>query len=193
MQYLGLYSPWISPGQNTGVGSLSLLQRIFPTQGSNPSLPHCRQILYQLRHTGSPRILKCVDYPFSSGSYQTQESNQGLLHCRWILYQLSHQGSPGRDIVTIKSTSFCFRYLPFPWPEGRDWATVKVKQMSLHWAQHPAWYIHVDQPLLGRISDFSLLKITATLWIIDKWVDPAVQRLDLPVYAQDCILHKHFR
>ena len=38
-----LYSPWDSPGQNTGVGSLSLLQGIFPTQGSNPGLPHCRQ------------------------------------------------------------------------------------------------------------------------------------------------------
>ena len=52
----GLYSPWNSPGQNTGVGSLSLLQGIFPTQGSNPGLPHCRQILYQLSHKGSPRI-----------------------------------------------------------------------------------------------------------------------------------------
>jgi len=45
-------SPWNSPGQ-TRVGSLSLLQRIFPTQGSNPGLPHCRQILYQLSHKGS--------------------------------------------------------------------------------------------------------------------------------------------
>ena len=50
----GLYSPWNSPCQNTGVGSLSLLQGIFPTQGSNPGLPHCRQILYQLRHKRSP-------------------------------------------------------------------------------------------------------------------------------------------
>ena len=49
-----LYSPWISPGQNTGVGSLSRLQIIFPTQGLNSGLPHCRQILYQLRHQGSP-------------------------------------------------------------------------------------------------------------------------------------------
>ena len=43
-----LYSPWNSPGQNTGVGSLSLLRGIFPTQGSNPGLPHCRRILHQL-------------------------------------------------------------------------------------------------------------------------------------------------
>ena len=46
----GLYSPWNSPGQNTGVGSLSLLQGIFPTQRSNSGLPHCKWILYQLSH-----------------------------------------------------------------------------------------------------------------------------------------------
>ena len=64
----GLYSPWNSSGHNTGVGSVSLLQGIFPTQGSNPGLPHCRRILYQLSHKGSPRILEWVGYPFSSGS-----------------------------------------------------------------------------------------------------------------------------
>ena len=63
----GLYSPWKSPGQNTGVRSLSLLQEIVPTQGLNPGLPHCRQIRYQLSHKGSPRILERVDYPFSRG------------------------------------------------------------------------------------------------------------------------------
>ena len=40
--------PWDFPGKNTGVGSLSLLQGIFPTQGLNPGLPYCRQILYRL-------------------------------------------------------------------------------------------------------------------------------------------------
>ena len=49
----GLYSPWNSPCESTGVGSLSLLQRIFPTQGSSPGLLHCRHILYQLSHKGS--------------------------------------------------------------------------------------------------------------------------------------------
>ena len=66
----GLHSPWNSPGQNTGVGSLSLLQGIFPTQGSNPDLPHCRWVLYHLSHKGSPRILEWVAYLFSSGSSQ---------------------------------------------------------------------------------------------------------------------------
>ena len=66
----GLYSPWNSPGQNTGVGSLSLLHGIFPTQGSNPVIPHCRQIIYQLSHKKSPRILEWVAYPISNGSSQ---------------------------------------------------------------------------------------------------------------------------
>ena len=64
----GSWNSWNSPGQNTGVGSLSLLQGIFPTQGWNPGLPHCRQILYQLSHKKSPRILEWVAYPFYRGS-----------------------------------------------------------------------------------------------------------------------------
>ena len=62
----GLYSPCNSPGQNAGVSSSSLLQGIFPTQGSNSGLPLCRWILYLLSHQGSPRILRWVSYPFSS-------------------------------------------------------------------------------------------------------------------------------
>ena len=58
-----LHALFDSPGQNTGVGSLSLLQGIFPIQGSNPGLLHCRRILYQLSHKQSPRILECVPIP----------------------------------------------------------------------------------------------------------------------------------
>ena len=49
------YSSWNSPGQNAGVGSLSLLQGIFPTQESNWGLLHCRRILYQLSYEGTPK------------------------------------------------------------------------------------------------------------------------------------------
>ena len=49
-----LLYPWYSPGKNTGVGCYALLKGIFPTQGSNPGLPHCRRILYHLSHQGSP-------------------------------------------------------------------------------------------------------------------------------------------
>ena len=52
----GLYSPWNSPGQNTGVSSLSLLQGIFPAQGLNPGLLHCRRILYQLSYEGKATL-----------------------------------------------------------------------------------------------------------------------------------------
>ena len=54
----GLYSLWNSPGQNTGVGSLSLPQGIFLTQGSNPGLSHCGQILYRLSH--KEYIVVCI-------------------------------------------------------------------------------------------------------------------------------------
>ena len=75
----GIYSPWNSAGQNTAVGSLSFFQGIFPTQGSKPSLPHCRQILYQLSHKGSPRILEWVAYPFARVS--SQPRNQTGVSC----------------------------------------------------------------------------------------------------------------
>ena len=71
---LTLYNPMgsivhgILQCQNSGVGSLSLLHRIFPTQGSNPGLPHYWWILYQLWHKGSQRILEWVAYLFSSRS-----------------------------------------------------------------------------------------------------------------------------
>ena len=75
----GLYSPWNSPGQNTAVSSLSLLQKIFQTQESNPGLSHCRRICYQLSHKGSPRILEWLAYPFSSRS--SRRRNQTGVSC----------------------------------------------------------------------------------------------------------------
>ena len=75
----GRYSPWNSPGQNTGVGSLSLLQGIFTTQGSNPGLPHSRWILDQLSHRRRPRTLEWVAYPFSNSS--SQPRNQIGVSC----------------------------------------------------------------------------------------------------------------
>ena len=59
-------APLSMGGKSTGVGCCVPLQEIFPTQGSNPRLLHCRQILYQLSHKGSSRILEWVAYPFSS-------------------------------------------------------------------------------------------------------------------------------
>ena len=62
LQPHGLYSPWNSPGQNTGVGSLSLLQQIFPTQELNRDLLCCRQILYHLSYGTGMWNEKCLCY-----------------------------------------------------------------------------------------------------------------------------------
>ena len=89
----GLQSPWNSLGQNTGVGSLSLLQGNFPTQGLNPDLPHYRCILYQL-NTREDKNTGMCSLSLIQWIFPTQESNLGLLNCRQILYQLRYQGSP---------------------------------------------------------------------------------------------------
>ena len=63
-----LLCPGNSPAQNTEVGCFSLLQGIFPTQGSNSGLPYYSRIIYQLSQQGCPRIVEWVAYPFSRGS-----------------------------------------------------------------------------------------------------------------------------
>jgi len=57
-----------APGKNTEVDYHALLQEIFLTQGSNPGLLHCKQILHHLSQQGKPRILEWVAYPFSRGT-----------------------------------------------------------------------------------------------------------------------------
>ena len=68
-----LLCPWDSPGKNTGMGCHALLQGIFLTQESNQGLLHYKQILYCLRHQGSPRILEWVAMPSSRGSPQPRD------------------------------------------------------------------------------------------------------------------------
>ena len=87
-------SPWTSPGQNIGVGTLSLLQGIVPTQGLNPSLPTLQVDSLPAEPPGKPKNTGVGSLAFLQGIFPTQESNWGLLQCRWILYQLSYQGSP---------------------------------------------------------------------------------------------------
>ena len=88
LRHHGLYSLWNSPGQNTGVGSLSLLQGIKPRPPTlqADSLPAETQGKPKNTGVGSLYLLQWI--------FPTQELNQGLLHCGQILYQLSYQESP---------------------------------------------------------------------------------------------------
>ena len=76
---VGFFVHGDSPGKNTRMGCHALLQGIFPTQGLNPGLLHCRQILCHVSHQGSPRILEWVAFPFSRGT--SQPRNQSGVSC----------------------------------------------------------------------------------------------------------------
>ena len=108
LQPHGLYSPWNSPGQNTRVGCLSLLQGIFPTQGSNLGLLCYRRMLYQLSRKGKPENTGVGSLSLLQGTFLTQESNWGLLHCRQILYQLSYQGSQIVHLEIVKMVNLMY-------------------------------------------------------------------------------------
>ena len=75
------------------MGSLSLLQGIFPTQGLNPGLPHGRQFFLPAEPRGKPENTGVDSLSLFQRIFPTQEWDRGLLHCRQILYQLRYQGS----------------------------------------------------------------------------------------------------
>ena len=89
-----LYSPWNSPGQNTGV---------------NPGLPHCRQILYQLSHKGRPRIWEWVAYPVCRGS--SQPKNQTRVSCIagkfFTNWAMKVRSEVGRSCATLCDPMYC--------------------------------------------------------------------------------------
>ena len=93
----GLYSPRDAPGQNTGVGSLSLLQGDLPNPGIEPRSPSLWADSLPAEPQGKPKNTGVGSVSLLQRILPTQELNPGLLHCRWILYQLSRQGSPMKE------------------------------------------------------------------------------------------------
>jgi len=91
------HSPWNSPGQNTGMGSLSLLQGIFPIpwrrEGIKPRSPSLQVDSLPAEPQEKPKNTRMGSLSPLQQIFPTQESNWGLLHCRWIVYQMSYQGS----------------------------------------------------------------------------------------------------
>ena len=92
LQSHGLYSPWNSPGQNTGVGSFPSPGDL-PNPGIEPRPPALQVDSLRAEPQGKPENTGVGRLSLPQGIFPTQESNHGLLHCRWILYQLSYQGS----------------------------------------------------------------------------------------------------
>ena len=113
LQPHGLYSPWISPDQNTGVVSLSPLQGIFPIQGSNAGLPHCRWFLYQLSYKGvcvqSAKLLQsCPTLCGPMNCSLPDSSVHGILQARilgWAAMLSSRGSSQPRDGTCVSCDS----------------------------------------------------------------------------------------
>ena len=145
---------WNSPDQNTGVSSLSLLQGIFQPQESNPGLPHCRRILYQLSHKGSPRILEWVAYLFSNGSFWPRNQTRvsciaGIFFTNWTIrealvysaYKLNKQG----DNIQSWHTPFPIwnqSIVPCPVLTGASWPAYRFCCRQVRWLGIPiSWRI----------------------------------------------------
>ena len=110
----GLHGPWNSPGQNIGVGSLSFLQGIFPTQGSNPGLLHCRQILYQLSHKGSPIYYLSMYNIYAPSSFCV--SFDGHLQASFMSWLLLSSAVVNTGVHVSFQISFClFRVCAQEW------------------------------------------------------------------------------
>ena len=134
----GLYSPWNSLGQNTGVGSLSLLQGIFPTQGSNPGLPHCRQILYQLSHKGSPWIWEMdhnEGWALKNWCFQTVVLEMTLENRldRKVIKPVNPKGNKPRIFIGKTEAEV---EAPILWPpDVKSWLTGKDPDAGKDWGQ----------------------------------------------------------
>ena len=186
------YSPWNFPGQNTGVGSLSLLQGIFPTQGLNPSLPNYRQILYQLSYKGSPRILEWVAYPFSRES--SWPRNQAGVSCiagrfftNWAIKETQSQEPKSHLIL-------CHILLQ---------QRIEISNMHTHTHTHTHRNGDGEEEKTNHVSDFPCRNIppacmTLTVntcswqqWALPKSQHPQVQ-WHMGIWKGKCSLHEAY-
>ena len=135
------------------MGSLSLLQELFPTQRLNPGLPHCRQILYQLSHKGSPRILEWVAYPFSSRS--SRPKNQTRVSCIAGGFFTSQATREAQQLLL----SVLIRYglsNPFLWEDREESKQPKLVGTSKRLV-HIRWFI--QQIITGTYHGGDLISI----------------------------------
>ena len=141
LQPHGLHTPWNSPGQNTGVGTCSLLQGILQIQESNPGLPHCRQILYQLSYQGNPRTLEWVAYPFPGRSSWPRNRTRVSCTAGGFFTNLSEKPHFLVNFQTkcyeLKSSKVVTVYMHKPWPRDSEgtfsqaWDTLSTAEFTL--------------------------------------------------------------
>ena len=132
LQPHGLYSPWNSPGQNTGVGSCSFLQGIFSTLGIKPRSPTLQADSLPAEPQAKPKNTGIDSLALLQQIFLTQELNQGLLHCRRIFYQLSYQESPKENELwrTEAFELWCWRrLLRVPWTAKSSYQSI-LKEIS---------------------------------------------------------------
>ena len=101
----GLCSPWNSPGQNTGVDSLSLTPGDLLNLRVKPRCPALQANSLPAEPQGKPKNIGVGSLSLLQWIFPAQGSNQCLLYCRWILYQLSYQGSPVKQLYPNSITA----------------------------------------------------------------------------------------
>ena len=146
LQAHGLYSPWNSPSQNTGLGSLSLLQGIFPIQGSNP-VSHIAGRFFTSWATGKPKNTGVCSLSLLQQIFRIQELNRCLLYYRQILYQLSYKEAHVSLLGLSKKVLTKFRFV--------------VLSLSCVQLFATPWTTPHQAPLFSTIS-WSLLKFMST-------------------------------
>ena len=130
LQPHGLYSPWNSPGQNTGVGSRSLLQRIFPTQGSNPGLSHCRQIFYQLSHREAPWVIFLFKFKMGHKASETVCNISNAFGSELVTKEMRVNPKGNQSWIFIGRTD-AEAETPILWPpNGKNWLTGKTLMLE---------------------------------------------------------------
>ena len=176
LQPARLFCPWGSPDKNIRMGCHTLLQGIFPTQGLNPGLPYCRQILYHLSHQGSSRIGVC-SLSLLQGIFLSQELNWSLLHCRGIICQLSYQGSPFLFYILKYFSNFSLS--PYSDCTFFSWISAfHIWSLSLCFSLDPDLMTHCTCMVLNSPSAFESFfdsQYICTVW----WKDDIAKRKEL--------------
>ena len=134
----GLYSPWNSLLQNTEVGSLYLLQGIFPNPGIEPRSPALQADSLLAEPQGKPKNTGVGCHALLQGTFPTQGLNPNLPHCRRILYQLSHQGNPR-----------ILEWVAYPFSRGSSCRVRELEKVRFRKRMRPALYRN-RSPLMRR-------------------------------------------